>query len=69
MPLALSSLQTGHSYIIKNYGEEVEFQVVDIKSDGEVEVRNLYSMEIFLLSEITRYGKGKDYDLQELNTQ
>lgn len=69
MPLALSSLQTGHSYIIKNYGEEVEFQVVDIKSDGEVEVRNLFSMEIFLLSEITRYGKGHDYDLQELETQ
>ena len=67
MPLALSSLQTGHSYIIKNYGEEVEFQVVDIRSDGEVQVRNKYSMEIFLLSEITRYGKGKDYDLQELD--
>lgn len=69
MALALSSLQTGHTYIIKNYGEEVEFQVVDIRSDGEVQVRNLHSMDIFLLSEITRYGKGKDYDLRELDTK
>ena len=66
MPLALSSLQTGHTYLIRNYDEVVEFQVVDIQADGDIKARHLHTLEIFLLSEITRYGKGKDYDLQEL---
>ena len=61
-----SDLQTGHSYIIRNYGEEVEFEVVDIRADGDIKARHLHTLEIFLLSEITRYGKGKDFDLQEI---
>jgi hypothetical protein len=66
MPLAWSSLQTGHLYNIRNYGEEVEFEVVDIKADGDIMARHRHTLEIFLLSEITRYGKGKDFDLQEI---
>jgi len=69
MPLALSSIQTGHSYTIRNYGEEVEFEVIDIRGDGDIKAKHLHTREIFLLSEITRYGKGKDYDLQELDTK
>ena len=66
MPLSLSSLQTGHNYRIRNYDEEIEFVVLDLQADGDVKVRHLHTLEEFLLSEITRYGKGRDYDLQEI---
>ena len=66
MALAISSLQTGHRYIIQNYGEKVEFEVVDLQDDGDVKARHLLTLEVFMLSEITRYGKGDDYDLQEI---
>ena len=66
MPLAYSSLQTGHSYCIRNHGEEVEFEILDIQADGDIKVRHLQTLDIFLLSEITRFGEGKDYDLQEI---
>lgn len=66
MALALNSLQQGHIYMIRNYGEEIEFEVIDIRSDSEIEVKHLHTLEKFLLSEITRYGKGMDYDLREI---
>ena len=66
MALALSSLQQGHLYMIRNYGEEIEFEVIDIRSDSEIEVKHLHTLEKFLLSEITRYGKGDDFDLREI---
>ena len=66
MALSLSSLQTGHTYRIRNYGEEIEFVVIDIRADRDIEAKHLQTLERFLLSEITRYGKGPDYDLREI---
>ena len=65
MALALSSLQTGHTYRIRNYGEDIEFEVIDIRADADIEVKHLQTLEKFLISEITKYGKGADYDLRE----
>ena len=67
MALALSSLQTGHIYRIKNYGEVIDFEVVNIRPDYDFEVKHIHTLEKFLLSEITRYGKGADYDLREIH--
>ena len=69
MPLAISSLQTGHRYVIKNFGAEVEFEVVDIRADGDIQARHIHTLDLFLLSEITRYGKSEDFDLEELSQQ
>lgn len=66
MPLSIHNLQTGHKYVIKNYGETIEFQVMDVQPSGDHKVKHLSTLEIFQLSELTRYGKGHDYELSEL---
>lgn len=66
MALAISSLQTGHHYSIQNFDEKVDFEVLDLQDDGDVKARHLHTLEVFMLSEITRYGKSKDFDLQEI---
>ncbi len=67
MPLSLENLQTGHKYFIRNYGDEIEFEVLDVKPNGDHKVRHLHTLEVFSISEITRYGLGDDYDLDEIN--
>ena len=67
MPLSLDNLQTGRKYLMRNYGEEVEFKVLDVRPHGDHKVRHLHTLEVFSISELTRYGKGDDYDLEEIN--
>lgn len=67
MPIALSSLRVMHRYRLTNFGEKTDFEILEIGETGKVKAKNLLSLEIFFLDELTRYGKGKDYDLRELN--
>ena len=65
MPLAINSLRVGHVYLIRNYDEEKKFLLVKITPDDRYIAKDFETLEIFDLDEITRYGKGKDYDLIE----
>ncbi len=66
MALSFDNLQTGHNYFLRNYGEETSFVVLDILDDGNLKVKHLETLEIFMLHELIRYGRGNDYDLFEI---
>ena len=65
MPLAINSLRVGHTYYIRNYDEIKIFELVQITPDEKYMGKDVETLEIFDLDEITRYGFGKDYDLIE----
>jgi len=65
MPLAFNSLRVGHTYYIRNYDEVKIFELVRITPDERYMAKDLETLEIFDLDEITRYGLGKDFDLIE----
>lgn len=66
MPLSIDNLRKGKKYRLINYGEEFEFQVIEIPEDGVYKVKDLVTLDTYLLHELVKYGKGKDYDLDEL---
>ncbi|MFD2999013.1 hypothetical protein ACFS7Z_01460 [Pontibacter toksunensis] len=66
MAISMDNLRKGKKYRMKNYGEEFEFQVVEIPEDGVYKVKDLITLDTYLLHELVKYGKGKDYDLDEL---
>ena len=66
MPLSIDNLRKGKKYRLINYGEEFEFQVIEIPEDGVYRVKDLVTLDTYLLHELVKYGKGKDYDLDEL---
>jgi hypothetical protein len=51
---------------VVNFGERIEFVVLEIFPGDRVKVQNIHTLEVFWLEEITRYGKGKDFDLTEI---
>jgi hypothetical protein len=67
MPIAIDTLRVGKRYLIKNYGEINKVEVMERTAEGDFIVKDLLTLEKFRLSEITRYGKSKDYDLYEIN--
>lgn len=66
MPQSLDTLRVGHKYKMINYGEETEFELISIKNKNDYIVMDLNSREKYNLKKLTEYGKGKDYDLYEL---
>ncbi len=66
MALALSSLRVSHKYRMTNYGETVDFVIMELYPENRIWVKNLSSLEYFWLDDLYKFGKGKDYDLREL---
>ncbi len=63
--LSIENLQQGHTYFIRNHGEEIAFVVIEILANDCI-VKSTETLEVFNLSDITRYGKGGDYELHEV---
>ena len=66
MPQSFDTLRVGHRYKMINYGEETCFELVSIKNRADYIVMDLNSREKFNLKKLVEYGKGRDYDLFEL---
>ncbi len=66
MPISLDTIRIGKRYFVRNYGEELKFEVLDIMDSGDFKIKDILTLEIFLFSDLIRYGKGDDYDLQEI---
>lgn len=69
MAMAFDALRVGRTYRLSNYGETREFKVTRRLSDGNYLVKDKISLEEYELADLVRYGKGKDYDLDEINDE
>lgn len=67
MPISFDNLRKGKKYTLQNHGEHFEFQIVDMPEGGIYLVKDLHTLELYLLHDLVRYGRGKDFDLQELS--
>lgn len=66
MAISFDNLRRGKKYVLQNFGERFEFQVMDMPEEGEYLVKDLNTLETYLLKDLLLYGRGKDYDMQEL---
>lgn len=64
--LSFDVLRAGKKYRLINFGEQHDFVIENILSNGDFKVKDLHSLERFQLKELITYGKGKDYSLEEL---
>ena len=66
MPQSIDTLRVGHKYTLTNFGEKVDFELIRIQNEDDYIVKDLYSLEEYNLKVLIDYGKGKDYDLYEI---
>jgi hypothetical protein len=65
--LSFDVLRTGKRYRLVNFGERHEFLVENVLADGDFKVKDLLTLERYRLKDLIKYGKGKDFILEELN--
>ncbi|MBS4072012.1 hypothetical protein ACFPIK_03030 [Algoriphagus aquatilis] len=66
MALALDNLRVGRVYRLVNQGEIRKIEVVDRLSGENFRVKDLDTLEFYTLYELLQWGRGKDYDLEEI---
>jgi hypothetical protein len=67
--LSLNVLRTGKRYRLTNHGETHEFVIENILPDGDFQVKDMLTLDRYYLKELTAYGKGKDYFLEEVDVR
>lgn len=66
MPLAIDNIRVGRVYRLVNYGEIRFLEVMERTGKENFKVKDLDTLEYYELEELLRWGKGKDYDLDEI---
>jgi len=64
--LSFDVLRNGKKYRLVNHGEHHDFVIEYILTNGDFKVKDLYTMERYLLKDLIKFGKGKDFELRDL---
>ncbi|HEY3429952.1 MAG TPA: hypothetical protein VGK39_04685 [Cyclobacteriaceae bacterium] len=64
--LSFDVLRVGKKYKLVNYGETHEFEVESILVNHDFKVKDLFTLERYLLKDLIKYGKGKDFEISEM---
>ena len=67
--LAFDVLRTGKKYRLVNFGETHEFVIENILTNGDFKVKDTLTLERYHLKELIRYGKGKDFEIREVEDE
>ncbi|WP_462250218.1 hypothetical protein [Ekhidna sp.] len=64
--MAFSSMRVGKKYRLINYGEKSEFVLIEVLGRNDYKLRDLFSLENYLMSDLIKFGKGEDFELREI---
>jgi hypothetical protein len=65
--LSFDVLRVGHRYYMINHGERYEFEIEKILVN-DFKVKDIHTLERFLLKDVLKFGKGKDFEIRELDS-
>lgn len=66
MPISPDTLRVGKKYRLVNFNHETHFEVLEVLEDNDFIIKDLDLLEELNFKDLTRYGKGEDYELEEL---
>ncbi len=66
MAIALDNLRVGRVYDFQNNGEIRRLMILARLSGDNFKVKDMDTTEEYTIEELLRWGKGKDYELDEV---
>ncbi len=66
--ISFDVIRAGKRYRLTNHGEVHEFVVEHILANGDFKVKDLLTMERYLMKDLIKYGQGSDYYLEALDS-
>ena len=65
--LSFDVLRVGHRYYLVNFGDRYEFEVEKILAH-DFRVKDIHTLERYLLKDTLKFGTGKDFEIRELDS-
>ena len=65
--ISYSSLRAGQKYWLVNFGDRYEFEIMEVISSNDFKLKDVHSLEYYNMSDLIRYGKGKDFEIRDLH--
>jgi hypothetical protein len=66
MSISLDTLRVGKKYYLINHGERHDFFIMEKLNNHNCKLKDLHTLELYELKDLLKYGRGKDYELYEL---
>jgi len=64
--LSFDVLRVGKKYRLVNLDDTYEFEIERILTNGDFKVKDLHTLERYLLKDTIKFGRGKDFEIREL---
>ena len=64
--LSFGVLRVGKKYRLVNYQDRYDFEIERILANGDFKVKDIHTLEHYLLKETIKFGKGKDFEIRDL---
>lgn len=64
--LSFDVLRVGKKYRLVNLDDTYEFEIERILVNGDFKVKDLHTLERYLLKDTIKFGRGKDFEIREL---
>lgn len=64
--ISISNLRVGQKYFLINLGDRYHFQVIKNLNGRDFQLKDLTSLEVYKVSDLIKYGIGKDFEIREL---
>ncbi len=65
--LSFDVLRVGKRYRLTNYGDRYDFIIESILANGDFRVKDIHTLERYLLKDTLKFGKGNDFHLEDLS--
>jgi len=64
--LSFDVLRVGKKYRLINFRDTYEFVIEEILSNGNFKLKDIHTLERMFMKDLIRLGKGKDFEIREL---
>ena len=64
--LSFGVLRVGKKYRLINFDDRYDFEIEKILENGDFKVKDLHTLEHYFLKETIKFGKGKDFEIRDL---
>lgn len=65
--LAVNAMRVGLQYRLVNFDETYEFETIRKLQEDNFLLKDLHTLEKYELNDLMKYGRGKDFEITELN--
>ena len=64
--LSFDVLRVGKKYRLVNFRDQYDFIIEEIMGRENFRLKDLHTLEVMFMDDLIKFGKGKDFEIREL---